>query len=287
MSGAILQVEDLHVSYRSGGSLSGRKRQKPAVRGVSFAVEQGKTFGLVGESGSGKSSVGKAILRLVEPTSGSVVFDGTDVLAMGRRTPLTYRSDVQVIFQDPWSSLNARATIGRILTEPLRRHRRVPKGQERARVEQLLEQVGMSPAHARRLPAELSGGQRQRVAIARALAVEPRLIVCDEPVSALDVSTQGQVINLLQDLQAELGLTYVFIAHDLSVVRHLSHNIAVMAAGEIVESGEADEVYLRPKHAYTRALLEAEPTPDPALQRELRRRRRDQVSALELGTRAE
>lgn len=273
MGSSLLEVEDLHVFYRSGGSMSLRRQPKPAVRGVSFAVPEGETFGLVGESGSGKSSVGKAILRLVEPDSGSITFDGQDVLAMGRRTPLGYRRDVQVVFQDPWSSLNARAPIGQILVDPLRRHRRVPRTRERARVAELLEQVGLPSAYADRLPAELSGGQRQRVAIARALAVEPRLIVCDEPVSALDVSTQGQVINLLQDLQDALGLTYVFIAHDLSVVRHISHTIGVMAAGEIVECGPADEVYLRPQHLYTQALLEAEPLPDPAHQREMRRHR--------------
>ena len=285
MGDALLQVDDLHISYRVGGSLS-RNRHKAAVRGVSFSVSEGETFGLVGESGSGKSSVGKAILRLAQPTEGSILFDGADVLAMGRRTPLSYRRDVQVVFQDPWSSLNSRAPIGRILSEPLRRHRRVPRGGERARVDQLLEQVGLSPAHAHRLPAELSGGQRQRVAIARALAVEPRLIVCDEPVSALDVSTQGQVINLLQDLQAELNLTYVFIAHDLSVVRHLSHRIAVMEAGQIVEAGDADEVYLRPQHPYTRALLDAEPIPDPSHQRELRRLRRAEAADASLGIHA-
>ena len=192
---------------------------------------------------------------------------------MGRRTPLSYRRDVQVVFQDPWSSLNARASIGQILIDPLRRHRRVPRIGSGRGSPSCSSRSACRPRTPSGCPAELSGGQRQRVAIARALAVEPRLIVCDEPVSSLDVSTQGQVINLLQDLQADLGLTYVFIAHDLSVVRHVSHTIGVMSAGEIVETGPADEVYLRPQHPYTRALLEAEPLPDPAYQRKMRRHR--------------
>ncbi|MBL7501992.1 ABC transporter ATP-binding protein [Frankia sp. CNm7] len=270
----LLEVEDLWIRYEGGYLLARRAHEKVAVRGVSFAVAEGQTFGLVGESGSGKSSVGKAILRLVQPSSGAIRFDGQDIVEFGRKTPLSYRGDVQVIFQDPWSSLNARAPIGRILAEPMRRHGRVAPGKERHRVVELLERVGLAPNHADRLPSQLSGGQRQRVAIARALAVEPRLIVCDEPVSALDVSTQGQVINLLQDLQEQLGLTYVFIAHDLGVVRHISQQIGVMASGELVETGLADDVYLRPQHSYTRALIDAEPLPDPDYQRERRRARR-------------
>jgi ABC-type oligopeptide transport system ATPase subunit len=275
----LLEVHGLHVDYRRGGAFALRARTTPAVRGVSFSVPAGRTFGLVGESGSGKSSVGKAILRLVEPTAGSVLFDGRDVTAMGRRTPLDYRRDVQVVFQDPWSSLNARHTVGRIIADPIRRHRCVPHDRTRARVVDLLDQVGLSPRHAARLPAELSGGQRQRVAVARALAVEPRLVVCDEPVSALDVSTQSQIINLLQDLQEQLGLTYVFIAHDLGVVRHISHTIGVMAGGELVETGDAEDVYLRPQHPYTRRLLDAEPRADPALERARRRARRSARAA--------
>ncbi|PWN02943.1 ABC transporter ATP-binding protein [Nocardioides silvaticus] len=270
---ALLEVDDLWIRYRSGSFLTNR-RKEPSVRGVCFDVAAGETFGLVGESGSGKSSVGKAILRLVQPERGVVRYDGQDVRSLRGRSLLEYRSQVQVVFQDPWSSLNPRATVGRALLEPLRRHRRVRRSAEGGRVAELLELVGLPPAHADRLPAQLSGGQRQRVAIARALAVEPRLIVCDEPVSALDVSTQSQIANLLQDLQAELGLAYLFIAHDLAVVHHLSHRIGVMSAGGLVECGPADEVYRRPQHAYTRRLLDAEPVPDPAVQRRRREERR-------------
>lgn len=269
----LLEVDDLWIRYRGGSFLTNR-RNEPSVRGVSFDVAAGETFGLVGESGSGKSSVGKAILRLVQLERGVVRYDGQDVRSFRGRSLLEYRSQVQVVFQDPWSSLNPRATVGRTLLEPLRRHRRVRRAVEGDRVAELLEMVGLPPAHADRLPAQLSGGQRQRVAIARALAVEPRLIVCDEPVSALDVSTQSQIANLLQDLQAELGLAYLFIAHDLAVVHHLSHRIGVMSAGELVECGPADHVYHRPQHAYTRRLLDAEPVPDPAVQRRRREERR-------------
>ncbi len=276
MSTTLLDLQDLSVRYAARRSLLGGGAPRPAVDGVSLRIEPGRTFGLVGESGSGKSTIGRAILRLVDTSDGSIVFDGQDIADFGRRTPLSYRRAVQVVFQNPTTALNPSWTIEDILLEPIRMHRGLSSSAEESRlVDELLDQVGMSGYHRKRFPWELSGGQCQRVAIARALASQPRLIVCDEPVSALDVSTQSQVINLLEDLQEELGVAYLFIAHDLAVVRHISDEVGVMYSGRLMETGPAEQVYTAPAHPYTRMLLAAIPVPDPEAQRERRRLRRD------------
>ncbi|MET8824650.1 ATP-binding cassette domain-containing protein [Streptomyces sp. NPDC004610] len=264
--GPLLSVEHLSVTYRLGRGMSGRARTFTAVRDVSFRIGAGRTLGLVGESGSGKSSIGRAVLRLAPISEGRILFDGQDIDGFGRRTPLAFHRDVQVVFQDPLSSLNPRQTVADTLGQALTRHRPLGRAERERETAGALDRVGLAPHHADRYPHELSGGQRQRVAIARALAPRPRLIVCDEPVSALDVSTQSQVINLLQELQRELGVSYLFIAHDLEVVRHMSDEIGVLQLGELVEQGPAAQVYDSPAHPYTRTLLASTLVADPARQ---------------------
>ncbi|MBB5079452.1 ABC transporter ATP-binding protein [Nonomuraea endophytica] len=262
-----LRVTDLVKTYPvRAGAFRRRSGTVQAVSGVSLRIERGKTLGLVGESGCGKSTLAACLVRLVEPTSGQVLLDDTDFTALPSARLRRSRRRIQMVFQDPYASLNPRMTVRAILTEALETH-----GLDTGRVPELLELVGLDPLHAGRFPHEFSGGQRQRVGIARALAVEPDVIVLDEPVSALDVSIQAGVINLLEDLQDRLGLTYLLIAHDLSVVRHASDEVAVMYLGRIVEQGPPDELYQRPRHPYTQALLSAVPIPDPRAERARRR----------------
>ena len=264
----ILEVRDLVKHYPvSSGFLGRQVGLVRAVDGVSFTIRRGETLGLVGESGCGKTTTGRCILQLERPTSGSVRFDGQELTTLSPAALRAVRRRIQVIFQDPYSSLNPRMTVSQIVGEPLLVHRLVPDaGAQAARVQELLRQVGLHPQHGRRYPHELSGGQRQRVGIARALALEPSLIICDEPVSALDVSIQAQIINLLEDLRRELGLTYLFVAHDLSVVRHISDRVAVMYLGRIVEIADRQALYEAPRHPYTQALLSAVPIPDPLVE---------------------
>ena len=239
-----------------------------AVDGLNFFIRRGETLGLVGESGSGKTTTGRVILRLQEPTTGEALFEGRNLFSLRKEELRRMRRNMQIIFQDPYSSLNPRMTVGDIIGEPLEIHN-MARGRDKVRrVQELLEVVGLSPYHANRYPHEFSGGQRQRIGIARALAVNPKLIIADEPVSALDVSIQAQVLNLLEELQKEFGLTYLFIAHDLSVVKHISDRIAVMYLGRIVELAETDELFSNPQHPYTEALLSAVPIPDPEMRRE-------------------
>ena len=268
MAEKLLEVKDLvkHFPVR-GGVFSRIRNYVRAVDGVSFDLESGETLGLVGESGCGKSTTGRALLRLIEPTSGEVNFRGADVCSLDRESMRRLRREMQIIFQDPYASLNPRMTVGSIVGEPLTIHG-IAKGKEKEeKVASLLHRVGLRPEHIRRYPHEFSGGQRQRIGIARALALNPKLIVADEPVSALDVSIQAQVINLLEDLQKEFGIAYVLIAHDLAVVQHVSDRIAVMYLGKIVEVSSADRVVMGPKHPYTEALLSAVPVPDPTVKK--------------------
>jgi len=263
----LVQVRDLVKYYVAGGFFSARTPPVRAVDGVSFEVGRGETLALVGESGCGKSSVGRTILRLQEPTSGTMLFDGTSVFALERTALRQLRRRMQIIFQDPYGSLNPRMTIGAAVAEGIQIHRLATGTDVRRRVAALLGEVGLDPEYARRYPHEFSGGQRQRIGIARALAVEPSFIVCDEPVSALDVSVQAQVLNLLADLQRDRGLSYLFIAHDLAVVRQIAHRVAVMYLGRIVESGPTEALLSAPRHPYTVALLSAVPEPDPGRRR--------------------
>ena len=255
-----------------------------AVNGVSFELNQGETLGLVGESGSGKTTVGRAIINILRAMSYSVEISGqilyhhasgiVDLAPLSRHEMRPYRADIQMIFQDPYSSLNPRMSVGQIVEEPLKIHTKQSPRERRDRVEWLMQKVGLSPDYIHRYPHEFSGGQRQRIGIARALATNPKIVIADEPVSALDVSIQAQVVNLMQDLQQEFGLSYIFIAHDLSVVRHISDRIAVMYKGQIVEIGEAENIYQQPQHAYSRTLLAAVPRPDPNRSRRARSRAR-------------
>ncbi|MCC6795941.1 MAG: dipeptide ABC transporter ATP-binding protein [Candidatus Hydrogenedentes bacterium] len=265
----LLEVNDLivHFPIRKGvfSRVSGAVR---AVDGVSFSIARGETLSLVGESGSGKTTCGRAILRLIEPTGGKVVFDGIPVSSLSRRELRALRKRMQIVFQDPFGSLNPRMTVYSVLAEILKTHRIVPRNKRRERVLELLDLVGLPPESADRYPHEFSGGQRQRIGIARALAVEPDLIVADEPVSALDVSIQSQILNLLEDLQSKLGLTYLFIGHDLSVIQHISDKVAVMYLGRIVEFGTVEDIFERPIHPYTKALLSAAPVPEPDAHKE-------------------
>lgn len=265
---ALLEVSDLKMYFPlTAGLFSRTTGHVRAVDGVSFTLEAGETLGLVGESGCGKTTVSRSLLRLIEPTAGSVFFDNTDVLKLDARRLRKMRANLQIIFQDPYSSLNPRMTIESIIAEPLRNHLRLTRNERRDKVAYLMKKVGLLPEQANRYPHEFSGGQRQRIGIARALALNPKVIICDEPVSALDVSIQAQVINLLVQLQEELGLSYLFIAHDLSVVEHISNRVAVMYLGKIVELTSDRELYTNPQHPYTQALLSAVPVPDPALKR--------------------
>jgi oligopeptide/dipeptide ABC transporter ATP-binding protein len=264
----LLTVRDLVKHYHAAGLFGRAAPPVRAVDGVSFDVGPGETLALVGESGCGKSSVGRTILRLQEPTSGKAFFEDIDIFSLDRSALRALRRRMQIIFQDPYSSLNPRMTVGSAIAEGIEIHRLAPGREVPQRVAGLLEEVGLDPAYARRYPHEFSGGQRQRIGIARALAVQPAFIVCDEPVSALDVSVQAQVLNLLSDLQRQRGLSYLFIAHDLAVVRQIAHRIAVMYLGRIVEEGATDTLLGNPRHPYTVALLSAVPEPDPVVQRE-------------------
>ncbi|HET7808078.1 MAG TPA: ATP-binding cassette domain-containing protein [Gaiellaceae bacterium] len=281
----LLVVEGLekHFPVRSGFLIDRTTGYVKAVDGIAFSIEEGTTLGLVGESGSGKSTTGYCVLQLLQPTAGSIRFEGTELTTMKSETLRKMRREMQIVFQDPYSSLNPRMTVGDIVSEPLEVHGIGTRKSRRDSVRRLLDVVGFDPTFTNRYPHEFSGGQRQRIGIARALALNPKLIVCDEPVSALDVSIQAQILNLLRDLQRDFGLTYLFIAHDLAVVRAMSDTIAVMSQGKIVEVGPAEQVYTSPQNEYTKALLTAVPVADPRRQRERKAERRRLKHALAEG----
>ncbi len=265
----LVVVNNLKKYFPVDRSITGKVRSSvQAVDNVSFAIKEGETLGLVGESGCGKTTVGRLLLRLIEPTAGQILFNGTDLAKVAPAKLRQLRREMQIIFQDPYGSLNPRMNVAQIISEPLIRHGLAKAAECGAKVAELMSLVGLDPTCARRYPHEFSGGQRQRIGIARALATRPRLIVCDEPVSALDVSIQSQVLNLLKDLQGEFGLTYLFIAHGLNVVKHVSDRVGVMYLGKMVELAESDELYNNPQHPYTQALLSAIPEPDPTAKRE-------------------
>ncbi|ADQ06599.1 oligopeptide/dipeptide ABC transporter, ATPase subunit [Caldicellulosiruptor hydrothermalis 108] len=264
MNEVLIEVKNLKKYFPVKMGL-GKKAYIKAVDDVSFFIKKGETLGLVGESGCGKSTTGRTIIRLYEPTSGQIIFKGEDIT---KKDMLPYRKSMQMIFQDPYASLNPRMTVGDIIGEPLEIHNIAKGNEKKERVQELLRLVGLSSEHANRYPHEFSGGQRQRIGIARALAVEPEFIICDEPISALDVSIQAQIVNMLEDLQQQLGLTYLFIAHDLSMVKHISSRVGVMYLGKLVELAESNELYSNPLHPYTQALLSAIPIPDPKISKE-------------------
>ena len=272
MSNPILKVTDLKVHFPVAGGVFSKKQVVKAVDGLNFEIMPGETFGLVGESGCGKSTTGRAIVKIYNPTEGKVEFNGEDITKINGKELSQFRKNVQMIFQDPYASLNPRMTVGEIIREPMDIHNIYSTKKEREnRVRELLEIVGLKPDHIRRYPHEFSGGQRQRIGIARTLALNPKFIVCDEPISALDVSIQAQVINLLENIQKKMDISYLFIAHDLSMVKHISDRIGVMYLGNMVEIGEADDVYNSPLHPYTQALLSAVPIPDPKVARQKKR----------------
>lgn len=272
MSNPVVKVENLKVHFPVKGGLFKKKQVVKAVDGISFEIYPRETFGLVGESGCGKSTTGRAIVKLYEPTEGTILYHGEDVTGIRGAKLSEFRKNVQMIFQDPYASLNPRMTVGEIIREPMDIHNIYSTKEEREeRVRKLLDIVGLKPDHIRRYPHEFSGGQRQRIGIARTLALNPQFIVCDEPISALDVSIQAQVINLLEHIQKEMGISYLFIAHDLSMVKHISDRIGVMYLGNLVEVGDSDDVYHRPLHPYTQALLSAVPIPDPRIARQKKR----------------
>jgi oligopeptide transport system ATP-binding protein len=269
----LLKVNNLkkYFPISAGGIFEQKKLQLKAVDGVSFEINKGETFGLVGESGCGKSTAGRTIIRLYNPTDGEINFDGTDLASLSEKEMKPFRKRIQMIFQDPYASLNSRMTVTDIIGEGITTHNIASGVERQERIYDLLQHVGLKREHANRYPHEFSGGQRQRVGIARALAVEPDLVICDEPISALDVSIQAQVVNMMEDLQNEMGLTYLFIAHDLSMVKHISNRIGVMYLGMLMEVSESEELYKNPLHPYTQALLSAIPIPDPNLTRKNKR----------------
>ena len=269
----ILQVRDLHVHFpvKRGIIIKRTVAEVKAVDGISLDVRDGETVGLVGESGCGKTTTGRAILKLIEPTSGQIIYKGEDISSYTQKKMLTLRHEMQMVFQDPYASLNPRMSVIDIVTDPLIEHKIITRDEKQQKATELLETVGLDPRYMNRFPHEFSGGQRQRIGIARSLALKPKILICDEPIAALDVSIQAQVINLFQDLQEKLGLSYIFIAHDLSVVRHISDRIIVMYLGKIVETASKRDLFKNPLHPYTKVLLSSVPTPDPALERERRR----------------